>query len=56
MLAPSHKVNCLLPEKRHVEYDLRMEICIHYLFIIIIIIRQPLCPVVGRRPQHVVSK
>ena len=24
--------------------------------IIIIIIRQPLCPVVGRRPQHVVSK
>ena len=23
MLAPSHKVNCLLPEKRHVEYDLR---------------------------------
>ena len=25
-------------------------------FIIIIIIRQPLCPVVGRRPQHVVSK
>ena len=23
---------------------------------IIIIIRQPLCPVVGRRPQHVVSK
>ena len=26
------------------------------LSIIIIIIRQPLCPVVGRRPQHVVSK
>ena len=25
-------------------------------FVIIIIIRQPLCPVVGRRPQHVVSK
>ena len=25
-------------------------------FIIIIIIRQPLCPVVGRRPQHIVSK
>ena len=25
-------------------------------FIIIIIIRQPLCPVVGRRPQHAVSK
>ena len=25
-------------------------------FIIIVIIRQPLCPVVGRRPQHVVSK
>ena len=24
--------------------------------IIIIIIRQPLCPVVGRRPQHAVSK
>ena len=23
MLAPSHKVNCLLPGKRHVEYDLR---------------------------------
>ena len=23
MLAPSHKVNCLLPEKRHAEYDLR---------------------------------
>ncbi len=23
---------------------------------IIIIIRQPMCPVVGRRPQHVVSK
>ena len=23
MLAPSYKVNCLLPEKRHVEYDLR---------------------------------
>ena len=26
------------------------------MIIIIIIIRQPLCPVVGRRPQHVVSK
>ena len=26
------------------------------LIIIIIIIRQPLCPVVGRRPQHAVSK
>ena len=25
-------------------------------FIIVIIIRQPLCPVVGRRPQHAVSK
>ena len=25
-------------------------------FIIIIIIRQPLCPLVGRRPQHAVSK
>ena len=25
-------------------------------YIIIIIIRQPLCPVVGRRPQHAVSK
>ena len=24
--------------------------------IIIIIIRQPLCPVVGRRPQHAVSR
>ena len=24
-------------------------------YIIIIIIRQPLCPVVGRRPQHAVS-
>ena len=23
---------------------------------VIIVIRQPLCPVVGRRPQHVVSK
>ena len=26
------------------------------IYIIIIIIRQPLCPVVGRRPQHAVSK
>ena len=26
------------------------------IIVIIIIIRQPLCPVVGRRPQHVVSK
>ena len=26
------------------------------LLVIIIIIRQPLCPVVGRRPQHTVSK
>ena len=26
------------------------------IIIIIIIIRQPLCPVVGRRPQHAVSK
>ena len=25
-------------------------------YITIIIIRQPLCPVVGRRPQHAVSK
>ena len=27
-----------------------------FVVIIIIIIRQPLCPVVGRRPQHAVSK
>ena len=27
-----------------------------HIIIIIIIIRQPLCPVVGRRPQHAVSK
>ena len=27
-----------------------------YIYIYIYIIRQPLCPVVGRRPQHVVSK
>ena len=27
-----------------------------FIIIIIIIIRQPLCPVVGRRPQHAVSK
>ena len=28
----------------------------YVVFVIIIIIRQPLCPVVGRRPQHAVSK
>ena len=28
----------------------------HLLYFIIIIIRQPLCSVVGRRPQHAVSK
>ena len=33
---------------------LSMAISVH--IIIIIIIRQPLCPVVGRRPQHAVSK
>ena len=37
---PRQFVNCIL--------------CIN--IIIIIIIRQPLCPVVGRRPQHAVSK
>ena len=29
---------------------------LYSIIIIIIIIRQPLCPVVGRRPQHAVSK
>ena len=29
---------------------------ITYIIIIIIVIRQPLCPVFGRRPQHAVSK
>ena len=29
---------------------------ISFIIIIIIIIRQPLCPVIGRRPQHAVSK
>ena len=29
---------------------------VQFKFIIIIIIRQPLCPVVGRRPQHAISK
>ena len=37
-----------------------VELCkiqiVHQGSVIIIIIRQPLCPVVGRRPQHAVSK
>ena len=36
---------------------LNISVCLMKIFkYIIIIIRQPLCPVVGRRPQHVVSK
>ena len=34
MQARSHKVNCLLPEKRHADYDLRRgNICTHYLLL-----------------------